>query len=205
MVERAIQTFKQSLKKQTEGTLEQRLSRLLFMHRLTPHTTMGRSPAELMLGRQPRSRLDLLKPNITEKVEQKQFNQKLTHDKSSVTHDFQEGEEVYAKNFSAYGPRWLAGHITKLTGPVSVEIQLEDHSQIRRHFDQIRKKSITTENITSDLIENPEASAFVSYPPEEMAPDSETSTSHDVTPAPANVTTSDPSTVPNSSTSTVPI
>ena len=66
---------------------------------------MGRSPAELMLGREPRSQLDLLKPNITEKVEQKQFNQKLTHDKSSVTHDFQEGEEVYVKNFSAHGPR----------------------------------------------------------------------------------------------------
>ena len=29
------------------------------MYRLTPDTTMGRSPAELMLGRQSRSRLDL--------------------------------------------------------------------------------------------------------------------------------------------------
>ena len=54
-------------------------------------------------------------------------------------------EEVYAKNFSAHGPRWLAGHITKLTGPVSVEIQLEDHSRIRQHIDQICKKSTTTE------------------------------------------------------------
>ena len=175
------------------------------MYRLTPHTTTGRSTAELMLGRQPRSRLDLLKPNITERVEQKQFNQKLTHDKSSVTRDFQEGEEVYAKNFSANGPRWLAGHITKLTGPVSVEIQLEDHSQIRRHFDQIRKKATTTENTTSDSAENPEASAFVSYPPENLNSDSEMSTNHDVTPAPANVTTSDPAIVPNLSTSNVPI
>ena len=205
MVERAVQTFKQSLKKLTEGTLEQRLSRLLFMYRLTPHTTTGRSPAELILGRQPRSRLDLLKPNITERVEQKQFNQKLTHDKSSVTRDFQEGEEVYAKNFSAHGPRWLAGHITKLTGPVSVEIQLEDHSQIRRNFDQIRKKATTTENTTSDSAENPEASAFVSYPPENLNSDFEMSTNHDVTPAPANVTTSDPAIVPNLSTSNVPI
>ena len=89
MVERAVQTFKQSFKKLTEGTLEQRLFRLLFMYRLTPHSTTGRSPAELMLGRQPRSRLDLLEPNIIQKVEQKQFSQKLTHDKSSVTRDFQ--------------------------------------------------------------------------------------------------------------------
>ena len=54
MVEHAVQTFKQSLKKQTEGTLEQRLSKLLFTYRLTPHSTTGKSPAELMLGRQPR-------------------------------------------------------------------------------------------------------------------------------------------------------
>ena len=109
------------------------------------------------------------------------------------------------RTFQLRTPRWLAGHITKLIGPVSVEIQLEDHSRIRRHFDQIRKKSTTTESTTSDLIENPEASAFVSYPPENIAPDSETSTNHDVTPAPADVTTSDPSMVPNPSTSTVPI
>ena len=137
-----------------------------------------------------------------------QFNQKLTHDhdKSSVTRDFQEGEEVlYAKNFSANGPRWLAGHITKLTGPVSVEIQLEDHSQIRRHFDQIRKKATITENTTSDSAENPGASAFVSYPSENLNSDSEMLTNHDVTPAPANVTTSNPAAVPNLSTSNVPI
>ena len=112
---------------------------------------------------------------------------------------------MYAKNFSAHGPRWLAGHITNLTGPVSVEIQLEDHSRIRRHFDQIRKKSTTTENATSDLVENTEASAFVSYPPENLNSDSKMSTNHNVTPAPANVTTSDPATVSNLSTSNVPI
>ena len=81
-----------------KSTLEQRLSRLLFAYRLTSYSTTGRSPAELLLGRQPRSRLDLLKPNITEKVEQKEFNQKLTHDKASVTRHFQEEEEVYARN-----------------------------------------------------------------------------------------------------------
>ena len=37
MVERAVQTFKQSFKKLTEGTLEQKPSTLLFMHRLISH------------------------------------------------------------------------------------------------------------------------------------------------------------------------
>ena len=56
-----------------------------------------------MLGRQLRSRLDLLKPNVTQKVERRQLNQKLTHDKSIVTRSFQEEEEVYARNFSVHG------------------------------------------------------------------------------------------------------
>ena len=68
---------------------------------------------------------------------------------------------MYARNFSAHGPQWLAGHITILRGPVSVEIQLEDGSRIIQHFDQICKKSKTTsENTMSDLMENPEASAL---------------------------------------------
>ena len=145
MVERAVQTFKQSFKKLTEDTLKQKLSRLLFMYILTPHSTTGRSPAELMLGRQPRSRFDLLKPNITQTVEQKQFSQKLIHDKSSVTRDFQEGEEVHAKNFSSQGPYWLMGHITKFMGPVSV---LEGGSLVKRYFDQIRKKLTRTSKNT---------------------------------------------------------
>ena len=65
------------------------------------------------------------------KIKQKQLNQKLTHDKSSVPCDFQEGEEVHAKNFLTHGPRWLSGHITKQTDPVSVELQLEDGSKTR--------------------------------------------------------------------------
>ena len=84
-----------------------------------------------MLGRQPRSRLDLLKPNITQKVERQQLNQKLMHDKSSVSRDFQDGEEVYARNFSTHGSHWLSGHIMKLTRPVSVEVQLKDGSKAR--------------------------------------------------------------------------
>ena len=171
MVEHAVQTFKQSFKKLTEGTLEQGLSRLLFTYRLAPHSTTGRSPAELMLGRQPRSQLNLLKPNITQKVEQKQFSQKLTHDKSSVTHDFQKGEEVYARNFSTQGSRWLAGHIIKLTGPVSVEVQLEDGSMV------ILIKSVRSLPALLKIVcQVEDTSAFVSYPTENITPHSETVT-----------------------------
>ena len=49
LAERAVQTFKSSMKKLTEGTLETKLSHFLFHYRLTPQTTTGQSPAELLL------------------------------------------------------------------------------------------------------------------------------------------------------------
>ena len=66
LVERSVQTFKERLKRLKEGSLNTRLSRFLFKYRLTPHSSTGFSPAELMFGRKLRSTLDLLKPTPDE-------------------------------------------------------------------------------------------------------------------------------------------
>ena len=55
LAERAVQMFMQGIKRLRKGTVETKLSRFLSQYRLTPRMTMGRSPAELLLGRQPRS------------------------------------------------------------------------------------------------------------------------------------------------------
>ncbi len=140
LAERAVQIFKQGLKKMSEGSLEDRLSRLLFSYRITPHSTTGRSPAELLLGRQLRSRLDLLRPDLSRNVEQRQDRQKLNHDRKSSSPIFQEGEEVYVRNYSRQGSPWWAGRIEKRTGPVSAQVEVEGGILVRRHFDQIRKR-----------------------------------------------------------------
>ena len=64
LAERAVQIFKQGLKKMQEGTLSDRIARFLFTYRNTPQTTTGISPAEFLFGRRLRSRLDLLKPDL---------------------------------------------------------------------------------------------------------------------------------------------
>ena len=46
------------LKKLSSGCLETKLCRFLFQYRITPHTTTGQSPPQLLLGRQLRSHLD---------------------------------------------------------------------------------------------------------------------------------------------------
>ena len=60
----AVQTFKSGMKKLTEGTMETRVTRFLFHYCTMPHATTEQSPAELIFGRQLRTRLDLLKPDI---------------------------------------------------------------------------------------------------------------------------------------------
>ena len=61
-VERYVATMKQSLKKMSteSGDLEEKLSRFLFRQHMVVSST-GESPSAMMLGRELRSRLDLLK------------------------------------------------------------------------------------------------------------------------------------------------
>ena len=69
LAEWAVQILKKGLKKVTDGTLHSRLAKVLMRYRITPQSTTGSSPAELLLGRQPRTRLDLLKPSPELSVE----------------------------------------------------------------------------------------------------------------------------------------
>ena len=95
LAERAVQTFKQGMKKFTDGDLRDRISRFLAHYRTTPHTTTGVCPAELLLGRRPRTRLDLLRPSVSTRVNHKQLQQKKAHDDKAQVRNFSVGEEIY--------------------------------------------------------------------------------------------------------------
>ena len=57
LAERAVQTFKEGMKKMSKKeSLESRVSRFLFKYRITPHSTTGIAPAEMLMSRKPRSR-----------------------------------------------------------------------------------------------------------------------------------------------------
>ena len=118
LAERAVRIVKEGLRKQTGGTLSDQLARLLFQYRITPQTTTGTAPAELLLGRKPRSRLDILKPSVMNTVHEKQFRQKAGHDKRSKARQFTVGEHVFVRNHGL-GEKWLPGTITETSGPLS--------------------------------------------------------------------------------------
>ena len=71
LAERAVQTFKAYMRKAPDAQLRDNLSQFLFQYRITPHTTTGVSPAELLLNRRPRSKLDLAVPDLTQKIRSK--------------------------------------------------------------------------------------------------------------------------------------
>ncbi|CAB0005138.1 unnamed protein product [Nesidiocoris tenuis] len=72
LAERAVRTFKDRLKneKGNRWQILEKVDEFLFTYRSTPHSTTGRSPAELIFGRRLTSPFDLLKPDLKRKQDQ---------------------------------------------------------------------------------------------------------------------------------------
>ena len=137
LAEKAVQIVKKGLKKTTTGSLKSRLAKILLAYRTTPHSTTGNTPAKLLLGRNLRTRLDLLKPNTAAHVESKQWNQKVSHDNSIPAPSFTVGQPVLIR---VYGQnhKWTHGSILKSTGPLCYVIKLPNGSTCRRYQDQLK-------------------------------------------------------------------
>ena len=140
LAERAVETLKDGLRKMSGNTLETKLARFLFQYRITPHTTTGLPPAEMLLGRKPKSHLDLLRPDVGAKVARSQENQKVRRDQHARERLLQQGDCVYVKNFAAGSP-WLPGVIHRQSVPVSFVVDLLDGRQVRRHEDHVRART----------------------------------------------------------------
>ena len=147
LAERAVQTLKEGLKKCKGGSLETRISKFLLCHRITPHSSLGSSPAELMWGRTLRSRLDLLRPDTDKRAQQAIDRQRLAYDSSSPNRQFAINDTVYARNYGS-GPQWLPGHIVDFQGTAMYVVKLRDNREMVRHIDQLRPRLCVGESET---------------------------------------------------------
>ena len=135
LAERAVQAFKAFMKKEINGTIDTRVSRFLSQYRTTPHSTTGIAPDVMLLGRRPRTRFDLLIPDLSGRVQQRQQVQKTNHDKKTKERIFQTGDTVSVCNFP--GDTWMQGTIEKPSGLLSYNVKLQDERLIRQHIDHI--------------------------------------------------------------------
>ena len=81
---------------------------------------------------QPRTRLDLFKLDICNRVRAHQEQQARVHDVHSQTRELQPVAQVYIKSFSQ-GLPWLPWVIQKSKRPVSYTVELEDGCVLRQH------------------------------------------------------------------------
>ncbi|XP_048578377.1 uncharacterized protein K02A2.6-like [Nematostella vectensis] len=161
--ERTVQTVKEGIERTPGRDLTTILQRFLFQYRVTPHTTTGRSPAELLNGRKLKTRFDLLHPALRGRVRDNQSNMKRYHDGKTPLRAFTAGDLVRAKNFG-HGVRWFKGKISKVTGPLSYEVELIDGRLVRRHIDHLLKREADT-----DVNEKPRGNSNISLGPMELA------------------------------------
>ena len=81
---------------QNSNSVKEKLAEFLIAYRNTPHSTTGVSPAQLLLGRPLRTRLDLVKPNLNRKMvnQQHQYSIRDANEKGRQRRQLEVGDSV---------------------------------------------------------------------------------------------------------------
>ncbi|XP_022806125.1 uncharacterized protein K02A2.6-like [Stylophora pistillata] len=129
LAERAVQTFKQALRSmcQSSKPMREKLAKFLIAYRNTPHSTTGESPAQLLLGRPLRTRLDL--------------NIKATNEKSKQYRQLEIGDSVMSRDYRG-DVKWRSGRTVNKTGPLMYEVHVAPGMISRRHIDQLKPTAV---------------------------------------------------------------
>ena len=128
--ERFVQTFKSAMQKGKGSKLEKTLNQFLLRYRTTPHPKTGKSPSEIMFGRNIKTRLDLLHPK---EAVQKQPSENRSTPKNR---ELEVNDLVWVRNYRG-APRWLPGEITIRLGPLNYKVRVGKQVW-KRHLDQLR-------------------------------------------------------------------
>ena len=132
----------QTFKKKTTGDS---IDTCIVCNTELPHTPL---PAEMLMGRFPRTPLDLALPDSIAKVEQ---SQKDKHDCQAVYRMLQVGDNVQIHKFPA-GNSWLPEITVKVSSPLSFNIKLPDGRIVHCHIDHILLHSQQTSTVSPDWL-----------------------------------------------------
>ena len=132
--ENLVKSVKRALEKgKTTDSLEMKIAGFLATYRNTPHTVTERTPAEILLGRAPRTRLSLVHPclsqTLSSKAELKVGNTPLRN--------FEEGQEVLVRDHRPNAKsKWRKAKILARLGPLSYKVTM-DHQTRNTHVDHL--------------------------------------------------------------------
>ena len=133
--ERYVSTLKQSLRAMNEypGTIRQKLSTFLIQYRKAPNMTTSHSPAMLMMKREIRTRIDLVRPDLQARVQ----NRIRKENFQFADRAFNIGDNVAVRNYRHGDKRWKFGTIVSRDGQLHYTVAV-GRQQWRRHVDQMR-------------------------------------------------------------------
>lgn len=139
LAERFVQTLKQALRvsRKDNRFLQHRLASFLMNYSNARHSTTDTAPAYLMMGRELRCRLHLLKPDLRGTVSKAMTRQVMTRP-AAVERNFEEGETVMVRDYRPGHTRWQPATITKKMGVKSYQVDFGNGGVWKRHADQIR-------------------------------------------------------------------
>ena len=128
--------------KASKLSIQQRIENFLLTYRSTKDPTTDRTPSGLFLGRELRTRLSLLRPNVVEKVMDSQAKQKATHDvHAKMLREFYPGDRVLVNDLRKEDT-WWPGSVAERSGPRSYVVVLNDGRVWKRHVDHVRRDSM---------------------------------------------------------------
>lgn len=133
--ERYVQTTKDALKAMatTRGSLQQNINEFLHQYWKALHTTTGRPPALLFLGRNIRTRIDLVRPDsVDTKVTEKQQAKFITSFRT-----FKPKQVVYFLSGNPRMDKWVVRRIVTRLRDLHYEIDYQN-KRVKRHVDQIK-------------------------------------------------------------------
>ncbi|KAK6028509.1 retroviral aspartyl protease [Ostertagia ostertagi] len=119
--------------------------------RVTPHAATGKAPAEMLMGRSLRTTLDIIKAGKRKGTSKYREEMKRNYDRGKKERTFEVGQEVFIRNYTGSGDRWIPGMVMKVLGSSTYEVHYGMGVR-KTHADQMKPRVIPWEAIDDNLL-----------------------------------------------------
>lgn len=150
MAERTVQILKQSLRKlsieNNTDPIQMQIDNILFAYRNAPQTTTGKTPSEIFLRRKPRTRLSILKEELSIAVDIKKLINTYTCN-----------DPIYIKTKKGEEEKWKKGRIIEKISSCTYLVESEGKREMV-HVDDIKKRIFRSEDeYSKEIFDGPPA------------------------------------------------
>ena len=137
LAEKILRSVKQALNKASKlDTIETKIAKFLSSYRNTPHSVTGRTPAEILLGHAPRTRLSLVHPCLSQRMAVATEE----HVGSHSPRTFEPGQAVYLQDLRPSATsKWVPADIAQKLGPLAYKVNIDGYTG-QAHIDHLKPR-----------------------------------------------------------------